>query len=323
MSEEIHQNVNSSSQSKNSCEFYDDPLYLSSSDQPMLQLISYLFNGNNFLSWKRDTYMALITKNKDGFVDGTCKIPAKTDKKYNQWIRCDLMVMRWLLNSIADSIKETLVYVTSSQELWSEIENAPLIEYYNRIKRGWENIDSLEPIPQCTCSALDSCTCQLLKRILERESNTKLIQFLMGLNSSFDAVKTIVLTMEPLPPINKALSLLQKIERQRQIFEAVDVLVEATTYVGARKFDAPQSDSKKPRLDYVTSGRKSKQCSHCHNIGHTRDECYKLKGCSFCGRKGHVKEVCFKFKNTTGPRPFKGKPQYISGQNVYRRGANN
>ncbi|KAK9734417.1 hypothetical protein RND81_04G138200 [Saponaria officinalis] len=100
---------------------FDDPLFLSNSDQPMLQLVGYQFEGKNFLHWKRDVYLALVAKNKEGFIDGSTKTPPKTDKTYHQWVRCDLMVMKWILNSVSKDIRETLVYVGNSKDLWTEL----------------------------------------------------------------------------------------------------------------------------------------------------------------------------------------------------------
>ncbi|XP_074270870.1 uncharacterized protein LOC141594776 [Silene latifolia] len=171
----------------------DDPLYISNTDQPTLKLTEIKFNGNNsFLQWKREVYNALIAKNKEGFVDGTCRAPAKTANTYHQWRRCDLLIMRWITNSLEPEIGETLKYAASAKEMWLELldrygqvnsleiyslkkdlghitqDNASLVEYYSKMKTAWESLDELDPIPYCTCGAMTSCTCQLLKRILER-----------------------------------------------------------------------------------------------------------------------------------------------------------
>ncbi|KAK9757663.1 hypothetical protein RND81_01G177900 [Saponaria officinalis] len=278
-----------------------------------MQLLSYMFTGHNYITWKRDSYHALISKNKEGFVNGTVKQPDKSNKRYHQWIRCDLMVMKWLMNSTEPHIRDTVQYVSSSQALWIELaerygqansvkiyplkkelgaisqENMPLIEYYSKLKRTWENIEHLDPIPLCTCGAIDSCSCKLLKRTLARDSQTKLIQFLMG-NGGYESVKTNILSMEPLPPLNKALSLLQKIERQKQVSDAVDVLAEANAYMAQQSFTPP--DSKWPRIG--GSDDSMKMCTHCNQKGHLRDGCFKLKDCGFCGKMGHIKEHCFK-----------------------------
>ncbi|KAI5319733.1 hypothetical protein L3X38_039441 [Prunus dulcis] len=57
---------------------YDDPnhpLYLHHSDQPGVVLVTQLLNDENYLTWSRSMLMALNTRNKEGFVDGTVKKP--------------------------------------------------------------------------------------------------------------------------------------------------------------------------------------------------------------------------------------------------------
>ncbi|KAK9734027.1 hypothetical protein RND81_04G109800 [Saponaria officinalis] len=256
----VHDDVVHNEKTSKSYDMFDDPLFLSTSDQPMLQLV---------------------------------------DKTYHQWIRCDLMVMKWIFNSVTKEIKDTLVYAGNSKDLWTEILDS-------KLKRTWENIDSIDPIPLCTCSAIDVCTCHLLKRIVNRESQSRVIQFLMGLSSSFDSVKTNVLTMEPLPPLNKAFALLQKIERQKQISDAVEVLAEANAFSCAQTSEAQQSGLKKQKTT-VTGDVSVKTCNYCHHIGHTKDECFKLKECTYCGRKGHAKENCFRMKSYSQTRFSRGR----------------
>ncbi|XP_074315172.1 uncharacterized protein LOC141651354 [Silene latifolia] len=178
---------------------FDDPLFLTRNDQPNLKLTDVLFDGTNFLQWQRDVVQALLSKNKSGFITGECSMPEKNDKTYNQWIRCDLLDLRWILHSIVPSLRENLQYAASAKNLWSEIverygqlnvlelyelkkdlinakeDNIPLIEYYSRMKNLWESIDQMDPVPMCVCGVMSKCTCQLLKRILDRETHAKLI----------------------------------------------------------------------------------------------------------------------------------------------------
>ncbi|KAL9247115.1 hypothetical protein vseg_020580 [Gypsophila vaccaria] len=315
-------NSSSTSDSRSSASYdqYDDPLYLSSVDQPHLQLTPYLFDGSNFLDWKRDVLMALTAKNKECFLTDVCKLPTSSIKKRNQWNRCDLMVLRWLLNSLSKPIRDNVLYAKSSKELWSELNdrygqlnslalyqlkkevsglgqgNSSLVDYYGQLKRNWESVDSVDPIPDCTCGALKLCTCQLMKRILDRDTHSKLIQLLMGLNSSYESVTTHVLSMDPLPPINKALGLLQKIEKQKEIADVVsDGLHDTSAYNVSKHASTSVQSWKKPRLNKVD--KSSQECAHCLRKGHTIDDCFKLKTCDYCQSKGHIMEHCYKWKN--------------------------
>ncbi|KAK9750706.1 hypothetical protein RND81_02G215500 [Saponaria officinalis] len=237
----------------NAYEQFDDPLYLSSSDQPTQQLVDYMFNGQNFLQWKRC------------FLDGTCKAPSKTNKK---------------------SIRDTFFYVTSSKTLWTEILERygqtngleinqlkkDLGDYYSKLKHLWESIDVIDPILSCTCGALDQCTFKLLQRVIDRDSSSKLLQLLMGRNNGYEAVKTTILSQEPLATINKALALLQKLERQQQISDVVDILTKANAYLSTTSPDLSASEFKNPKAEFSSSEKGTKQCGYCHHLGHTSDE---------------------------------------------------
>ncbi|XP_074318040.1 uncharacterized protein LOC141654824 [Silene latifolia] len=104
--------------SADSYDAYDDPLYVSTSDNHNQKLVDVPFDGTGFLLWKKDVLMALASKNKEGFVTGTCPQPPTTDKTYRKWCRCDLLVTKWILNSLHKKIKENMMYVSHSQELW-------------------------------------------------------------------------------------------------------------------------------------------------------------------------------------------------------------
>ncbi|KAK9756000.1 hypothetical protein RND81_01G066000 [Saponaria officinalis] len=101
---------------------YKDLLHLTSGDQSLLQIVPQVFSGKSFLYWSRNMKIALISKNKLGFVNGTYPKLASTHATYNDWIRTDYTVMRWILHSLSDTIAESLSYVTSSKQLWEELD---------------------------------------------------------------------------------------------------------------------------------------------------------------------------------------------------------
>ncbi|XP_074305340.1 uncharacterized protein LOC141640436 [Silene latifolia] len=341
--------VSSSSDIPASYEVFDDPLYISNSDQPSLRLTETKFNGEHFLQWKREVYQALLAKNKEGFIDGSLRITDKKDKKYHHWNRCDLLVRRWITNSMESTIAETVKYASNAKELWSEIlerygqtngieiyqlkkdlcqisqDNSSLIEYYSKLKTAWEDLDAIDPIPYCSCGALDACSCQLLKRIVDRETNSKLIHFLMGLNKGFDTVRTTVLSMEPLPPLNKALGLLQKIEKHREISEVASINAEATAFASARSSAVTQGDWKRQKVEGVAE-KEVKFCTHCKKGGHNLSSCFQYNPCEHCGKKGHPPYSCFQRTkgNNGGFARGRGRHYNSGGRgNVYHRNVNN
>lgn len=61
--------------------------------------------------------MALIARNKLGFVDGSIPMPDVDSSDYQKWLRNDYMIMSWLLNSMDKVWAESFLFVNSSAQL--------------------------------------------------------------------------------------------------------------------------------------------------------------------------------------------------------------
>ncbi|KAK4386641.1 hypothetical protein Sango_2534700 [Sesamum angolense] len=72
---------------------------------------------------------------------------------------------------------------------------------------------TLRPMSECTCGC--ACTCDLAKATATFVEQRQLIQFLMGLNDEYDNVRSQILVTEPLPSVNRAYSMILRVERQR------------------------------------------------------------------------------------------------------------
>ncbi|KAK9675965.1 hypothetical protein RND81_11G044800 [Saponaria officinalis] len=224
---------------------YDDPLYLSNSYFPGVQLLNTVFNGRNYLSWSRSLIMALGSKNKQGFLDGTTAMPAATSPKLQQWRRLDTMVRCWILNSMSDELKEGFMTVKTAKALWSDIYES--------------------------CGVMEKCTCNLIKKWLEQASKEKVITFLMGLNESYDNLRSNILSMEPMPNINKAYSFVQQIESQKRISNIINLSQDASAFAAEKRAGTGywRKDLKKPRVD-------ERWCDYCKRTGHVKDRCIRL-----------------------------------------------
>lgn len=210
-----------------------DPLYLQGSDHLGMMLVSTPPTGNNYLSWSRSMRIALSAKVKLGFINGKCKMPEENSTNFDQWKRVDCMVTSWLLNSISKGIVDTFLYTASAMELWKELEerfgesNGPLlyqlqreigsisqgtlsvVQYFTELKKLWDELACLMPIPQCTCGAA--------KSVSDITMANHLMQFLMGLNDSFDNIHNQRLLIDPLPSLNKAYSMVLRMDKQREV----------------------------------------------------------------------------------------------------------
>ncbi|GMJ07230.1 hypothetical protein HRI_004392200 [Hibiscus trionum] len=67
-----------------------NPYYLHQSDNPGMILLTQPLGSDNYHSWRHAMMMALSTKNKLGFVDGSIPAPARIlADRFNAWTRAN------------------------------------------------------------------------------------------------------------------------------------------------------------------------------------------------------------------------------------------
>lgn len=98
------------------------PYYLHPSDNPGMLLTTVVLNEHNFSQWNRSMVIALSSKLKLGFVDGSYTKPVLTSPLSAHWMRCNHMVISWILNSVSADIRSSIVYMNSAHLIWKDLE---------------------------------------------------------------------------------------------------------------------------------------------------------------------------------------------------------
>ncbi|KAF7820465.1 Retrovirus-related Pol polyprotein from transposon TNT 1-94 [Senna tora] len=210
---------------------------LTSADQPGIPLVTSTLGGSNYIAWSIAFCTALEAKQKIAFIDGTIKKPSDPEA-FLKWKPIDSMVKSWLTSSISKEISESLIHCDNALTLWKELEERfgtscgpqlyhvqremvtteqgsdSITQYWNRLHRWWDEWARISPNPRCYCG---KCTCEVNKRLEDKESSSRLMQFLMGLNQTFDALRGQVLNLDPMPIVNKAYNMAIQLERQREV----------------------------------------------------------------------------------------------------------
>ncbi|XP_049413174.1 uncharacterized protein LOC125876101 [Solanum stenotomum] len=279
-------------------------LYIHPSDSPGVVLVPVPFNGTGFHSWRRSVLRSLSVKNKLIFINGECKRPPKIDPTYRQWVRCDDMVTSWILNSLGREVADSVEYVGDALELWTELENRydqtngaqlyqtqkeindlsqgilDITTYYTRMKKLWEELNSLCITSQCNCV----CICGAKTNLLKAEQDRRLIQFLMGLNEVYTIIRGSILMMNPLPSMAQAFALLVQEEKQREFKPNNQLFVEGSSLLAGSSSSSNSSGGRNFTTNYFSSNitsnapRGRPYCDYCRRPGHTRVKCYKLHG---------------------------------------------
>lgn len=113
----------------------------------------------------------------------------------------------------------------------------------------------------------------------EIHSSNLVMQFLMGLNDSYDYMIGNILLMEPLPTFNKVYSMFARIENQRNLSvitpKITDSSALADKVVGNLK-PVSHVPSKPPAKK--TDKKSDRFCNFCNKAGHVEDSCFKKNG---------------------------------------------
>ena len=67
--------------------------------------------------------LALNSKNKLGFVDGSITAPSPEidPEGYASWSRCNDMVHSWIINTINPEISDSVIYYSTATEVWDDL----------------------------------------------------------------------------------------------------------------------------------------------------------------------------------------------------------
>jgi hypothetical protein len=233
--------------------------------------------------------MALTAKNKLAFVDGSLPQPSiDAGAEHHAWVRCNNMILSWILNSVSKEIAASIIYIDSCHGMWLDLKecvsqkngprvfqlqksisvlsqgNSSMSSYFTLLKSLSDELSNYRPIPPCSCGGM-----QVVAAHYHQEY---VYQFLMGLNESFATIRGQILLLEHLPSVNKVFYLVIQEEKQQEISVKSHILNQESTALMTKSTGPPACFTKQPY-------RKDKPiCAHCGLPGHIADKCYRLHG---------------------------------------------
>ena len=259
-----------------------------------------LTGPENYMSWAQSVILALSSRNKFGFVDGSIVEPDSSSSLYNSWSRCNTTVLSWLTNSLSLDLKASVMYINNARDLWIDLKdrlsqgNAPrsfelgkeivhlsqrslsVSSYFTKFKTLWDEYANYQLFTIYTCT----CTCGSKPSQLSAHHKEHVFRFLMGLNDGYGHVISQILLIEPLPSLGKVCSLILQEEKRINIgqsFKLIQLGDSTAMYVNnSRGFIGHQGQKNGGK---GSNGKKDRHVSnYCGFTGHIADKCYKLHG---------------------------------------------
>ncbi|XP_048497621.1 uncharacterized protein LOC125496250 [Beta vulgaris subsp. vulgaris] len=253
------------------------PLYLHPSDGSNSITVEKLQGSPNYRSWKRSLEIGLASKRKLGFVTGTVKRDPSEAVKQEAWDTCNSMVISWIIGNVSESIKKSIMFLSSSAEMWKQLEKRyevtngsrkyklskqlyetkqgekSITDYYTEMRGLWEELESLNSLPPIT--TLTNEVNAFVKAMNEQQEEQRLFQLLNGLDDVYGVQRSHLLMMIPLPSVDVACSYLHQEESQREVLRPVKEEAEAVA---------------------MLSKSSEVSCGECGKIGHTKDKCWRI-----------------------------------------------
>jgi len=315
-------------------------LFLHPSDNPNNILVSDPLNGKNYGTWKKSVEIALIAKNKLGFVLGTCTKPDASSPFFSQWDRCDKMVISWLLHAVEKRISDSILFSSSSRQIWLDLEqrfgqsdgtkffqvkkdlysisqgNNDIAAYFTEIKKLWDEHDSMLSVPTCLCGT--SCATYVYDQKMKKKD--KLIQLLVGLNDVYKGVSGNILMSRPLPNVSEAYYMLLQEEHQREMSSEIHTMPQSAalnTSLCSNNQEPVSFLSKNVSNNSYTSGKNGGFYNNGSNTqGHDINRGNLSRGfapkrqffCDHCKMSGHSIQKCYKIHGyPPGHKLYRGK----------------
>ena len=194
------------------------------------------------------------------------------------------MIVGWIRTSIEARVRSTVTFISDSHKLWENIrkrfsvgnkvhihylkeqlaackqDGQSVMDYFGRLAKLWEELDTFKPLPACSCSAA--------ARYEQERDEEKVHQFFMGLHEShFGVVCQSIIPSDSPIDLGEAYA---KIVREEQRLTSTKEREAHTNAVG---FVA-----KKEQSELTGQSRHIPNCAHCGRRGHDKANCWQLVG---------------------------------------------
>lgn len=269
------------------------PYSLFSSDNPGALITSIQLKGENYNEWSTEMMNALQAKRKAGFIDGTLKKPTEGHADLESWLSVNSMIVGWLRTSIEPKLRSTVTFITDAHKLWEHLkerfsvgnkvrvhqlmaklascrqDGQAVIDYYGRLAKMWEELQTYRPPPACTCDAAS---------LYEKEREDERVhQFVMGLDESrFGHVVTAIIEADVLPDLGKVYNKIIREEDRLNSAKIREQQQEAVGFVSRRENNSGELGGGHDALPTSQYRGKDRNCSNCGRTGHEKSTCWQL-----------------------------------------------
>ncbi|KAG5043895.1 hypothetical protein JHK87_007810 [Glycine soja] len=156
------------------------------------------------LFFKKTMKIALLDKNKFGFIDGSIVKPALGHANHIVWHRNDnIVASSWLLKSLSKEMQVSVLHCYFAKAIWDYLKERFMSVYV------WESLLKLK--------FEHTCTCTRIKPWCEYAQLEYVMYFSLGLNEAYSWIRGQILYMDHFPYITEIFSMVVQEEKHKEI----------------------------------------------------------------------------------------------------------
>lgn len=210
-------------------------------------------------------------------------------------------MLAWISVSLSSDITQSTIYVDNTAQFWIDLQHrfskidhfrlSVLLQhihsmrqgekfvtsYFNELKTHWEDSETLQVLPSCTCGAHAT--------LKEQRNMEYVVCFLKGLNENYNTIKSQILMIEPPPDVSKVFSSI--LQQERQMFSSSfsdnsNILLAQSQHMTPNRFNPKHNKGCGKPSSYTKSPSNSKVFSFRSKTGDIVDTCYFNHGFPTC-----------------------------------------
>jgi len=260
--------------------------------QGQQKLTHILLNGQNYLSWAKAAYRALSGREVLEYITGETKEPTvvnpenKTEiekKTAKNWRTKNDRIITLLVLSMEPTVADLFETADTAYELWEAVKT--MYGQQNNFSHIYQLMQEIQQEKQGSRSnteylgALKKKKAELrtyrplttdLTTLQKRDEEDDIFQYLAGLNPSYEAVRSQIMTTVPLPSYSQIQNLIQQEESRRSVMGGLQITKFEEHETRGLAVKNPNFNQNRPNQT------KTKKCKHCKREGHTQDRYWFL-----------------------------------------------
>ncbi|CAA7024092.1 unnamed protein product [Microthlaspi erraticum] len=281
------------------------PYDLTAGDNPGAVISQPLLNGFNYDEWAINLRMALSSRKKFGFIDGTIPKPAANSTQLVDWTANNHLLVGWIKLTIEPKLRSSISTREVARDLWEIIrkrfsvksgarlqqlrnalatckqQGASVDDYFGRLTKLWDGISECTTTKRCECG---NCTCDLNSAREKELEVLKIHDFLSGLDDAVHgAIRSQICAIVPLPDLD---SVYQTVVQNETIRSGVIKDTEVMSFT--------THTSSVSRSESQAGGFSRNNTTSQAGVSRGLINRDPSRVCTACGRNGHEASACFK-----------------------------